>query len=93
MWARLQLNSRLWKKIVTYGLGFTERQTQLNKIAFPDFNTAEVDAALRAGNNLSRLYELACGRASIAKDLDGHYKTGGKGLKIVKHATGIRPRA
>ncbi|HEX7518329.1 MAG TPA: hypothetical protein VF345_13700 [Chthoniobacterales bacterium] len=89
-WLRLRLNARLWKRIVTYGLGPRERQLQLNKIAFPDANSVELDAALRAGNNLSRLYELACGRASIAKDSSGHYKVGSKGLKIIRHATAIR---
>jgi hypothetical protein len=86
-WIRLRLNPRLWKRIVTYGLDLRERQWQLNRIAFPDANAAEVDAALRAGNNLNRLYELACGRASIAKDSAGHYKIGAKGLKIIQHAT------
>ena len=88
-WVRLRLNTRLWKRIVTYGLGLRERQLQLNKIAFPDGNAADVDAALRAGNNLNRLYELARGRASIARDSAGHYKVGAKGLKIVRHATAI----
>jgi hypothetical protein len=86
-WVRLRLNARLWKRIITYGLGLRERQLQLNKIAFPDANAAEVEAAIKAGNNLNRLYELACGRASIAKDSAGHYKIGNSGLKIVKHAT------
>jgi hypothetical protein len=86
-WTRLRLNAHLWKRIVTYGLGLRQRQLQLNKIAFPDANAAEVDAALRAGNNLNRLHELACGRASIARDSAGHYKIGAKGLKIIKHAT------
>lgn len=89
-WVRLRLNARLWKRIVTYGLGLHERQLQLNKIAFPDANAVEVDTALRAGNNLNRLYELACGRASIARDSAGHFKVGAKGLKIVRHATAIR---
>ena len=86
-WIRLRLNARLWKRIVTYGLVLRERQWQLNKIAFPDANAADVDAALRAGNNVNRLYELACGRASIAKDSAGHYRMGRRGLVIVKHAT------
>jgi hypothetical protein len=57
-WSRLRLNARLWKRVVTHGLGLRERQLQLNKIAFPDANAAEVDAALRAGNNLNRLCRL-----------------------------------
>src|ERR1700681_3936301 len=89
-WIRLRLNARLWKRIVTYRLGLRERQWQLNKIAFPDSNAAEVDAALKAGNNLNRLYELACGRASIAKDSAGDYKVGAKGLKIIRHASAIK---
>jgi hypothetical protein len=89
-WVRLRLNARLWKRIVTYGLGLRERQWRLNKIAFPDVNATEVEAALKAGNNLNRLYELACGRASIAKDSAGHYKIGHSGLKIIKHATAIK---
>ena len=86
-WARFRLNSRLWKRIVTYGLTLPERQAQLNKVAFPDSNPAEVDAALNAGNNLNRLHDLACGRASLATDSAGHYKTGAKGLKIIPHVT------
>jgi hypothetical protein len=89
-WVRLQLNARLWKRIVTYGLGLRERQLKLTKIAFPDFNAREVDAALRAGNNLNRLYELASGRASIARASTGQYKVGAKGLQIMKHATAIK---
>ena len=87
-WIRFQLNPRLWKRIVTYGLSAPEKQSLLNKVAFPDCNTAEVDAALKAGNNLHKLHELASGRASIAKDLAGHYKVGNKGLMIIQHATG-----
>jgi len=85
-WIRFRLNSRFWQRIVTYGLGLPEKQSLLNKIAFPDFNLAEVDAALKAGNNLHKLHELASGRASIATDLAGRYKTGNKGLKIIQHA-------
>jgi hypothetical protein len=88
-WTRFQLNARLWRRIVTYGLGLRERQLQLNRVAFPDTDAAEVDAALRAGNNLNRLYELACGRASIARDKGGRYKIGKKGLMIITHATTI----
>ena len=85
-WPRLQIDPRLWKRIVTYGLGLPERQSQLNKIAFPDANAAEVDAALKAGNNLKILYDLARGHASIAKDSIGRYKIGAKGVKIAKLA-------
>ena len=34
-WGRLRLNARLWKRIVTYGLGLHERQLQLKLRAFP----------------------------------------------------------
>lgn len=83
-WARLRLDARLWKRIVTYGLALPERQLQLNKVAFPDCNLAEVDAALDAGNNLRGLHALACGRSSLAKDAVGNYQMGGKGLKILR---------
>ena len=86
-WLRLRLDARFWKRIVTYGLGLRDRQLQLNKVAFPDANATKVDAALRAGNNLRKLYELACGHASIAKDSAGRYRLGRKGLMIVKQAT------
>lgn len=88
-WVRLRLHPRFWKRIVTYGLGLRERQLQLNKVAFPEANAMEVDAALKAGNNLRKLYELALGHASIAKDSAGRYRLGRKGLMIVKHATAI----
>ena len=83
MWDSLRLNARLWERIVTYGLALPERQSQLTKIAFPDCNLAEVDAALEAGNNLRGLHDLACGRSSLARNSNGHYKQGGKGLKIL----------
>lgn len=86
-WVHFQSNPRLWKRLTTFGFAVPERQAKLNKIAFPDSNLAEVDAALRAGNNLNRLYELACGRASLAMDSAGHYKIGSKGLKVIPHAS------
>jgi hypothetical protein len=85
-WALFQRHPRLWKKIVTFGLAVPERQEKLNKIAFPDSNLAEVDAALKAGNNLNRLYDLARGCASVASDSAGHHKLGSKGVKIIRHA-------
>jgi hypothetical protein len=85
-WLGFQLNQRLWKRIVTYGLAVPERQRKLNKIAFPDFNRTEVDAALDAGNSLNRLYDLARGLASLATDSSGLYKLGSKGLKIATHS-------
>ena len=89
IWTILRLNQRLWRRIVNYGLDRPERQLQLNTIAFPNSNWAEVDAALKAGNKLDRLYELACGSGSIAKDATGNYKIGVYGLKIVKHVSAI----
>jgi hypothetical protein len=83
-WRRLRLNTRLWKRIVTYGLASPDRQSQLNKVAFPDCGFAEVDAALAAGNNLRGLHDLARGLGWLATDANGNYKEGGKGLKIVK---------
>jgi hypothetical protein len=90
-WCLLSLHGRLWMRITTYGLDRPSRQRQLNRIAFPDSNWREVDAALQAGNKLPGIHELACGNASIAKDATGHYKIGAKGLKIVKHWKAVAP--
>lgn len=83
-WTRFRENSRLWKRIVIFGLDLPERQAKLDRIAFPETNFAQVDAALKAGNNLDRVHELAVGLASIATDSTGHFKIGRSGLKIVK---------
>lgn len=90
-WALLRLNPRLWKRVTTYGLDRPDRQLQLKRIAFPGFNWPEVDAPLRAGNKLPRIYELARGSASIARDAAGHYKIGAKGLKFMKHWRAAAP--
>jgi hypothetical protein len=87
-WGGMRLNARLWKRIVTYGLALPGRQAQLTKVAFPDSNLAEVDAALEAGNNLHGLHDLARGRSSLATDSNGNYKQGGKGLKIARSFRG-----
>jgi hypothetical protein len=84
-WSLLRLNRRLWKRVATYGLDRPDRQLQLNRIAFPDSNWIEVDAALQAGNKLHRIYELARGNASVGRDIAGRYKIGSKGLKIIRH--------
>lgn len=92
-WHVLRLNRPLWKRVITYGLESPERQQQLNKVAFPESNAAEVDAALAAGNKLKSLVELASGRASVAKDPDGSPKVGRHGLQIVRHAHTARQQA
>ena len=92
MWGHIRLNARLWKRIVSYGLALPGRQSQLNEVAFPNCNFGEVDAALAAGNNLHGLHELACGRASLARDSAGNYKQGSKGLKIARPPGGRRLR-
>jgi hypothetical protein len=92
-WVRFERYPRLWNRIIIYGLAHPDRQAQLNKIAFPDFNLADVNAALKAGNSLNRLYDLARGHASIATDSAGHYKIGAKGLMIILHATAISRRS
>jgi uncharacterized protein (DUF433 family) len=84
-WAMLELNKKLWAEMESYDLIAKERQAHLTKVAFPDVNNEDVDAALKAGNNLNALYDLARGRAYIAKDVRGKYLKGNKGhLKIVK---------
>jgi hypothetical protein len=84
-WRTIQFNRRLWRELATYDLAARERRSHLNKVAFPDANQVEVDAALHAGNNLNQIYYLACGRASIPKTSGGGFVAGKKGLKIVKN--------
>lgn len=85
-WIQFTHNRRLWSAIITYGLNHSDRQQQLTKVAFPDCGFVEVDAALRAGNKLKALYELACGAGSIAKDATGTYKFGRRGYKVVLYS-------
>jgi hypothetical protein len=85
-WREVDFAKGFGKKLACYGFNKPERQLQLNKVAFPNCNFVEVDAALKAGNKLYQLYDLACGRCSIAKDAAGQYKVGKKGFKVVKHA-------
>jgi hypothetical protein len=73
-WPGFRENGRLWKLIVTYGLSDPDRQAKLNRIAFPETNFNAVEAALKAGNNLNRIDELARGRASLAIAADGRPK-------------------
>jgi hypothetical protein len=82
-WKRLPQQRHLWRRITVYGLATGETQRQLTQIAFAEFNRDDVDAALSAGNRLSQVYELACGRASIARDATDRLKVGRKGWKIV----------
>ncbi len=83
-WDEIQSDARLWSELATYDLRGKERRSHLNKVAFPDGNSAEVDAALAAGNNLNALYYLALGRASLETDEAGRYVPGKKGLKIIR---------
>lgn len=83
-WREMPAQALLWQRAVQFGFGDPLRQSQLNAAAFPEYNRAEVDAALEAGNNLRGLYELACGKAWIARDAEGRCKPGRKGLKIVR---------
>jgi hypothetical protein len=82
-WRNIELDARLWKELATYDLSDPERRSHLNKVAFPDANHAEVDAALKAGNNLNQIYNVACGRASVPIDAVGKFVTGKRGLKII----------
>lgn len=82
-WSVMQRDERLWNEIVSHGLYAPQRQSWLSKIAFPDFNEAEVDAAMHAGNNLNRLYEIARGKATIATDSAGNWIRGKKGYRII----------
>lgn len=84
VWLRIPRDQGLWHRLAKFGFAAAERQEQLNKVAFPECNWIEVDAALRAGNRLFAIYELATGRALIARDGDGGFKVGRKALKVIK---------
>ena len=88
-WRRIKFDKRFGKKVAHYGFAVPARQIRLTKVAFPKCNFSEVDDALKAGNKLHQIYELACGRSSIAKDSAGQYKVGNRGFKTVRHATAI----
>ena len=83
LWRSVDFNGPFGKKLACYGFAKRARQLLINKVAFPDLNFIEVDAALKAGNKLRQLYQLAIGCASIARDSNDRYKPGNKGLKVV----------
>jgi hypothetical protein len=82
-WRRMDFNKPFGKKLACYGFAKRTRQLLIAKVAFPDLNFIEVDAALKAGNKLWQLYQLASGCASIARDSNDRYKPSNKSLKIV----------
>jgi hypothetical protein len=88
-WRSVDFNKPFGRKLACYGFAKRARQLLINKVAFPDVNFIEVDAALKAGNKLWQLYQLASGRASLARDSNDRYKPANKGLKIV--ATTVSP--
>lgn len=79
----MQRDLSLWNEIVSHGLDSPQRQAWLAKVAFPDTRADEVDAALNAGNNLNRLYDIARGKARIATDAMGRWIRGKKGYRII----------
>lgn len=87
-WHRTDFKNGYGRKLACYGFESRTRQSLINKVAFPDLNLCEVDAALKAGNRLLHLYELASGRASIARDANNQYKTARTGLKIIQVKSG-----
>ena len=82
-WHRVDFRKGFGRKLACYGFAKRERQLLINKVAFPEVNFVEVDAALKAGNKLRQLYELASGRASIARDSNDRYKHSNKGLRLI----------
>jgi hypothetical protein len=85
-WVRMKCNLRRWRRLETYGFGSIEQQLRLNRVAFPACNFQDVAFGLTAGNKLHELYELACGRASIARNSAGQPRRGNKGLIIIRHS-------
>jgi len=82
-WRRIDFAKGFGRKLACYGFDRADRQAQINRVAFPEVNATEVDAALAAGNRLAQLYQIACGRALIARNADDEYQRGRKGLKVV----------
>lgn len=85
-WRIMQRDIPLWNEIVSHGLGSPQRQAWLSKVAFPDTREDEVEAAVNAGNNLNRLYDIARGKARIATDAAGRWTRGKKGYRIIRVA-------
>jgi hypothetical protein len=81
-WREIRSRRRLWERVVHFGLDRAERRSQLNRVAFPEHNHPEVEAALAAGNSLRLLAALASGRAWIPRDEQGNYRRGRRGLRI-----------
>jgi hypothetical protein len=80
---RIDFAKGFGRKLARYGFARAERQALINRVAFPEVNAAEVEAALAAGNKLTELYEIACGHASIARNANDQHQCGRKGLKVV----------
>jgi hypothetical protein len=85
-WSIMQRDVSLWNEIVSHGLDSRQRQAWLSKVAFPDARADEVDAALNAGNNLNRLYDIARGKARIATNATGDWVRGKRGYRIIRVA-------
>ena len=83
-WRNVDFKKGVGRKFACYGFAKRDRQSMINKIAFPNVNFVEVEAALKAGNKLRQVYELALGRASIARDSNNQYKQAKNGLKIIQ---------
>ena len=82
-WRSVDFTKGFGRKLAYYGFANCQRQSLINKVAFPDVNFVEVDAALKAGKKLRQLYGLASGRLSIARDSNEQYKQSSKGLKLI----------
>ena len=92
-WHRVDFRKGFGRKLACHGFANCERQLLINKVAFPDVNFDEVDAALKAGKKLRQLYGLASGRLSIARDSNGQYQQSSKGLKLIRVAAARGSRA
>jgi hypothetical protein len=82
-WRNLDFKSAFGKELAAHGFEGRWQQGRINKVAFPDVNFVEVEAALSAGNNLRQIYKLAVGTAAIARDSNNRYQPREKRLKIV----------
>ncbi|HJT45198.1 MAG TPA: hypothetical protein VJ721_02900 [Chthoniobacterales bacterium] len=82
-WRRIDFAKGFGRKLACYGFDRVDHQALINRVAFPEVNATEVEAALAAGNKLTQLYQIACGHALIARDANDQYQHGRKGLKVL----------
>ena len=86
-WADIQASHTLLKALKEFG--FLQRKTWIKNTAFPPAYAArDVAAALKEGNHIGELNELANGVTKLKKDAAGNpvpkAKTGSRGYQVIR---------